>query len=113
MIWSLLKPFMNPTVIFGVIMAVVVASWASDVRAFFNTRDLIKPWQQAVKDRDDAIERKDKLTETALLARDNAKTEIQELRAHLDDAEIKRKMAGVNECRWTDDDLRVLNATTK
>lgn len=103
----------NPMVILIGLGVFAFSSVLSDVKGYFHSQDLVRPWVQAVKDRDAAAVIKDQMTEEALLARENAFEEIQVLHAQLDEAEAARNLAGVVECRWTDDDARVLNSAAK
>lgn len=100
----------NPMMILMAIGVFFATSWASDVRGFFEKRNVVQPYIMAVQERDRAIERKEKITQDALTARDNHVHELARLRAEMDAVEISRRTQGAADCHWSDDDLRLLNA---
>jgi hypothetical protein len=100
----------NPTVILAIIGVWLASSWWGDVKNWWETEAATRPLVAAIEARDKVADLKDKMINDALLARDNAHVEIAELRAHLDDAEAARKVAGVPDCTWSRDDIRLLNS---
>lgn len=103
----------NPMMILGAIGIWVATGWISDVKGYFDKRAVARPLIEAIGERDRAVETKDKLVREALFARDNAQVEVQQLRAELDEAEIKRKVAGVPDCVWSRNDIRLLNGRAR
>jgi hypothetical protein len=103
----------NPLMILGAIVIWIATGWISDVKGYFQQRDLAYNWAAKVQERDTASEIKDGLIEEALNAKDRSNAEIQVLRGQLDEAEINRKVAGVPDCTWSDSDIRLLNAAKR
>lgn len=99
----------NPMMILGAIGIWVATGWISDVQGFFEKRAVARPLIEAIEVRDQTAAAKDKLITEALFARDNAQVELTQLKAELDDAELKRKAAGAPDCVWSRDDIRLLN----
>lgn len=103
----------NPIMILGAIGIWFATGWISDVKGYFEKRQITREWAWQVDQRDKASEVKDEMITNALFARDNAQVEIAKLRAELDDAEIKRKVAGIADCTWSDHDIRLLNGRAR
>jgi hypothetical protein len=104
----------NPMIILAMIGVFTFTSIASDVKAWWNERHAVaaavQPWQRAVSERDQAAKVKEGILEKTIEAKLNAEQQIEEFRAHVEEQEIKRKLAGLAECTWSDDDLKLLNA---
>lgn len=104
----------NPMIILAMIGVFTFTSIASDVKAWWNERHAVaaavQPWQRAVAERDEAARVKEGILDKTNEAKLNAEQQIAELQAHFEEQEIKRKLAGLAECSWSDDDLKLLNA---
>ncbi len=104
----------NPMIILAMIGVFTFTSIASDVKAWWSERHAVaaavQPWQRAVSERDQAAKVKEGILEKTIEAKLNAEQQIEEFRAHVEEQEIKRKLAGLAECTWSDDDLKLLNA---
>jgi hypothetical protein len=104
----------NPMIILAMIGVFTFTSIASDVKAWWSERQAVavavQPWQKAVAERDEAAQIKEGILELTREAKLNAEQQIAELTAHFEEQEIKRKLAGLAECSWSDDDIKLLNA---
>lgn len=101
----------NPLMILGVIAAITLTSWVSDVRSWYQERaavhQAVKPWIEATKERDQAAKLKDQIAENAAKEKDDAEQELEALKAEYT-AHLTNPAGG---CDWNDDDLRLLNRT--
>lgn len=104
----------NPMVILAMIGVFTFTSIGSEVKGWFTgraaVRSAVTPWVKAVAKRDRAAAAKEQILSDTRQAKADAEQIIAELNAAFEAAEIKRRLAGVDECHWTDDDIRMLNA---
>ncbi len=101
----------NPLMILGAIGIWVATGWISDVKGYFAERSLAAGYTRVIEERDQIAAKKDAIIVNALQEREKINAELSQLQAHLDDAEIARKTAGVPDCVWSRDDIRLLNTS--
>jgi len=101
--------FSSPFAILAMLAVFVGTSAVGEIKGWLRERDAVTPWAIALKQSTADAQRKDQITAQAIQEMELANHEISELRAHLDAAEIARKVAGAADCQWSDDDIRLLN----
>ena len=109
---QILKVFLNPTVIVGMLAVFTLTSTWHRVTGWVQSNEIVRSWKKAVAERDRAAQTKDTIIAEVVAKKEEADAENERMRQEFEAAESRRREIKAADYVWSADDIGVLNGVT-